>query len=1211
MGRSLDRNPWMGLVLLAGLGTVGLALPCRAADSSRLILRAAPGATDRSIILVATFDPADLSFRSQDGRWIIASQEGYLAGRPGEPALPSLSARVLLPDGMRAARVTARPLETERRATGRVAALPWPAVLGGPSLAAPPIRTVAPDASIYESAAPFPAELAGEVQTRLIAGKAVAFLDLHPVQYLPQADALLIHTRIEIEIGLAPEPRFDSALFPGVAADPARALLDADPAPIQSGEGAPADPELYAYIVIAPAAWADAYQPLIEWKTRKGVPAGFFAVEEIRTDFPAIDTAASLRAFLQQARAHFGTSFVLLGGDTPWVPTRWAWAMDCEAGFAADENEIHTDLYYSDLDGTWDADGDGIYGEVADSVDLVADLFVGRLPAGDALEAATCVDKILDYERYVPVVNATDVLFCAEVLWSTPYTDSGVGKDMLDDLHFGPHFDPLTKLYESSGNESRASVIAAMNAGPHFVNHCGHAWYNVLAVGNGSLSLSDVDNLVNGTRTFLVYSIGCWSAALDKDAIAERFLTNPDGGAFAYVGNSRYGWGAPGLAGMGYSERFDRDFFGALLSDGVTRLGVALAEAKLRILPYSHDENVYRWHQYQVNLLGDPEMAVHTREPLALAISAPAAIPLGEALATVHVTDASGPVPGARVCIAGLPGVYMIGLTDPLGTVRFSFTASETGELSITATAQDHLCAETPLLISDGSAPLLVHSATQVDDDALGTSQGNGNAEVNPGETVEIRLALRNLGGARAEGITATLATSDPFAVLTDAQESWPDLDADQSAFCLDDFDLVVGPDCPPGRVLAFELTILAEAGAGMRAGWSERIALEVVAGGPAWRRLRIQEVSGDGDGMAEPGERVLVMIEVENQGGGTLASASGELSCADDCISILQSSAALETPLAPGASGHLTPPFEIEISPGCAAPQGLPLALDVQNADGAWDLAGTLVIGETGIREEFEGSAAGWTHSGTQDLWHISTHRAHSGSASWYCGQEAIHQYVNGMNSALVSPWITLPQDASLHFWRYFDVTIYGSDGLFVEIDDGSGWEMLDYLGSGGALDQTAGFLFFSDWAEMIYPLEAYAPGTPVRIRLRMVTDAADCDEGFYIDDVSVGGGEEDAATVPFTPGAAGVALATPNPFRDRGELRFVLPHAGDVQLEVCDIAGRRIETLAEGWRSAGAHSHSWNGRDRAGRPLPTGVYYLRLQTAGQLHVRPFVLLR
>jgi len=41
---------------------------------------------------------------------------------------------------------------------------------------------------------------------------------------------------------------------------------------------------------------------------------------------------------------------------------------------------IAADLYYSDLDGNWDADGDSIYGERTDNVNLYADVFVGRAP---------------------------------------------------------------------------------------------------------------------------------------------------------------------------------------------------------------------------------------------------------------------------------------------------------------------------------------------------------------------------------------------------------------------------------------------------------------------------------------------------------------------------------------------------------------------------------------------------------------------------------------------------------------------------------------------------------------------------------------------------------------------------------------------------------------------------------------------------------------
>ena len=74
-----------------------------------------------------------------------------------------------------------------------------------------------------------------------------------------------------------------------------------------------------------------------------------------------------------------------------------------------------------------------------------------------------------------------------------------------------------------------------------------------------------------------------------------------------------------------------------------------------------------------------------------------------------------------------------------------------------------------------------------------------------------------------------------------------------------------------------------------------------------------------------------------------------------------------------------------------------------------------------------------------------------------------------------------------------------------------------------------------------------------------------------------------------------AGPALnlaAAPNPFRHRSAISFSLPTAGPVQLTVHDVAGRRIETLASGGRSAGPHSVSWEGA-RA-----SGVYFLRLQT-------------
>lgn len=91
---------------------------------------------------------------------------------------------------------------------------------------------------------------------------------------------------------------------------------------------------------------------------------------------------------------------------------------------------------------------------------------------------------------------------------------------------------------------------------------------------------------------------------------------------------------------------------------------------------------------------------------------------------------------------------------------------------------------------------------------------------------------------------------------------------------------------------------------------------------------------------------------------------------------------------------------------------------------------------------------------------------------------------------------------------------------------------------------------------------------------------------------------GESTAA--PATPLPATLALAAhPNPFNPRTELVFTLPVAGHLQVEIFDLAGRRLVALAAGAMPAGAQRLAWDGRDDAGRTLPSGVYLARAALA------------
>ena len=88
----------------------------------------------------------------------------------------------------------------------------------------------------------------------------------------------------------------------------------------------------------------------------------------------------------------------------------------------------------------------------------------------------------------------------------------------------------------------------------------------------------------------------------------------------------------------------------------------------------------------------------------------------------------------------------------------------------------------------------------------------------------------------------------------------------------------------------------------------------------------------------------------------------------------------------------------------------------------------------------------------------------------------------------------------------------------------------------------------------------------------------------------------------------AASIALGpvVPNPLRTGAAgatVSFHLPSAGEVALDVFDVRGRRIASIARGAFDAGTHRASWDGRDAAGRPAAAGLYFVAGTIAGTAH--------
>ena len=127
---------------------------------------------------------------------------------------------------------------------------------------------------------------------------------------------------------------------------------------------------------------------------------------------------------------------------------------------------------------------------------------------------------------------------------------------------------------------------------------------------------------------------------------------------------------------------------------------------------------------------------------------------------------------------------------------------------------------------------------------------------------------------------------------------------------------------------------------------------------------------------------------------------------------------------------------------------------------------------------------------------WHQSSLRTLSGYSSWYCGSETTQKYPNNLRAYLETPNITINgKNASLRFKEYVD-TEAGWDYCYVQINtDGYNWIDLRQKIDG-----------HSPTRNVSLSLNNYVPGS-FRIRFKFDSDSYDTEEGWYVDDVQIGG--------------------------------------------------------------------------------------------------------
>ena len=694
-----------------------------------------------------TFDPSMLEFESREGYNVVHVDGCRFDLKAGLPMLPVQTIRFAIPAGMRTVGVEVRSLE--QIDLGNDFNI-FPAQL--------PIRIsdtevhefIEPDPAVYGSSSPYPADKAVPTGDGKMSGYSIAAVHVYPLEYIPASHQLLLNTEMELVLTLE-ESGVPEKVITGRSEFAERAMADrvrnlvVNPEDVILDFGRIADQDRsdpVEYAIITGSSYVDEFQPLADWKTLKGVNTEIFTTTWIYSTYSGDDNQEEIRNFIIDYEANHGLVYVLLGGDVNVVPARIAWD---DLGY----HGIRADLYYSDTDGDWNADGDSRYGEhPADNVDMYGDIYVGRAPVNTSGEVTNFVNQLLTYEGAsagdpLPTDYQEDMLFLAEVLWGPPdypYSDGGILKDMIDNDDVPARFDPITKLYQDDGNLNYSTAMAALNAGQGITNHAGHCNYNVMSIGPDALYNSDMDAMTNGDRQGIFYSMGCYTVAFDYDNIAEHYVNNTNGGGVAFVGNSRYGWACPGYIGECVSDLYDRAFFHSLFGVDLYNLGITHADHKDYYVSAAKSDDYMRYALYELNALGDPEMPIWTMTPEAIAVSHPSTLPVGSSSFLVSVNTAKAPVGGAMVCLMKGTEVYEVGLTNASGNVTLTPDPATEGTMYVTVTGHNYLPYEESASVeAAGPDPNL--STIEVNDDLFLNPDGSGDS------TMTIVVTAKNGSG--------------------------------------------------------------------------------------------------------------------------------------------------------------------------------------------------------------------------------------------------------------------------------------------------------------------------------------------------------------------------------------------------------------------------------------------------------------------------------
>jgi Peptidase family C25/FlgD Ig-like domain/Propeptide_C25 len=645
-----------------------------------------------SIVKEFTFSEKNLTVKKVDGYDQIAMSKP-LESQPnaayfiypteeGKPLIPFYSISFLIPATAEIKGVTV--LEAEKVIIPGEYYL-YPTQRPIPISQGAPMSFVPPDNCIYSLATEYPNKRADIIKSGCKSGYRIAGVFLYPISYIPKEKSLFLYKRIKVKIDYQEGVYRPEMLTPSqkmlFSSDVKNLVINPEDVDRYSPPIRQCDDPDIDYIIITNSTLTTNFMPLVNWLRKTGIWADTISTNRISSDYSGRDLQEKIRNFIKDYFTNHGLKYVLLAGDNSIIPSRQA-----RASVGSTTDDIPCDLYYADLQWSWDGNNNNIFGEqTVDTVDLYYDLYVGRASVENSTEVTTFINKLFTYEKNPDTTYQKRILLPWGELWSG--YDASQSQDTI--ANYSPsgwtdRFIDNTQLT----NEVRDSLNHGFGF-CHMIGHGNETGVYWTSSGPAMYSTSHPPTQTNTDKLFIANSIACHSGNFEySDCLAEEMI-KASNCAVAVMLNSRYGWGYTGQ--IGPSELLDVRFYDFLFLRDTFRIAAAHQRSKEIYRNTAMSQQVWRWCYYELNLFGNPYMPMWTDYPQKLVASFTGTINTGSQNFPVTVTARGSPVSQATVALWKGSEVYTKGLTNASGQVTLAINPSISGYMYVTATAKNKI----------------------------------------------------------------------------------------------------------------------------------------------------------------------------------------------------------------------------------------------------------------------------------------------------------------------------------------------------------------------------------------------------------------------------------------------------------------------------------------------------------------------------------------